>query len=124
MLARSLHTLRRAALPPKPFPRAAAGVPRRCGSRGLVRGPSAGTGTGRSAWVEHDGVVHTVAYPFGATAEDGVGDQTRMALASLDERLAQAGTVSSPRCCRLPANPSTPPKVLQSRTSATSCVAA
>lgn len=95
MLARSLHTLRRAALPPKPFPRAAAGVPRRCGSRGLVRGPSAGTGTGRSAWVEHDGVVHTVAYPFGATAEDGVGDQTRMALASLDERLAQAGTDKS-----------------------------
>jgi enamine deaminase RidA (YjgF/YER057c/UK114 family) len=39
--------------------------------------------------------VYTVAYPFGATASDGVGEQTRKALASLDERLAQAGTDKS-----------------------------
>ena len=56
----------------------------------LVRGPS--PGHGRSAWVAHGGVVYTVAYPFGFTADDGVGGQTRKALASLDERLAQAGT--------------------------------
>ena len=119
MLMRSLHTLRRALPAPQqqqqpfsPFQlmRASSGIRRRFGSRAaltsgqhrqrpppspnvLVRGPSAGPGTGRSAWVAHHGVVYTVAYPFGATAEDGVGDQTRKALASLDERLEQAGTV-------------------------------
>ena len=59
----------------------------------LVRGPS--PGHGRSAWVTHAGVVYTVAYPFGYAASDGVGEQTRKALASLDERLAQAGTDKS-----------------------------
>ena len=63
------------------------------GDAAVVRGPS--PGPGRSAWVSHSGVVYTVAYPFGATASDGVGEQTRKALASLDERLAQAGTDKS-----------------------------
>lgn len=57
----------------------------------LTRGPS--PGHGRSAWVRYDGpVVYTVAYPFGYNPEDTAGDQTRKALACLDERLAQAGT--------------------------------
>ena len=59
----------------------------------LVRGPQ--PAHGRAAWVKHSGaVVHTVAYPFGKTAEDTVTDQTRKALASLDERLAQAGEIT------------------------------
>ena len=51
----------------------------------IVRGPSAGRG--RSAWVRHSGgsFVHTVAYPFGKTAQDTVGEQTRKALVRTTE---------------------------------------
>ena len=69
-----------------------AGLVRSCSTKAaVVRGPS--PGPGRSTWVRHTGaVVYTVAYPAGGKAMDGVASQTRKALASLDERLAEAGT--------------------------------
>ena len=39
--------------------------------------------------------THSFRYPFGKMPEDTVGDQTRKALASLDARLAEAGTNKS-----------------------------
>ena len=64
-----------------------------CRHASLTRGPQ--NAPGRSPWVCHNGAVYTVAYPMGLTPEDSVADQTRKALQSLDERLAQAGTDKS-----------------------------
>jgi len=59
----------------------------------IARGPT--PGPGRSAWVKHKGVVYTVGVPKGRKHNADIGTQTRIALASIDDRLAQAGTHKS-----------------------------
>ncbi|CAK0814738.1 unnamed protein product [Prorocentrum cordatum] len=49
-------------------------------------------GPGRAQFVRHGGLVWTVAIPAGKTGEESVAEQTRLALADLDQRLAAAGT--------------------------------
>jgi len=56
----------------------------------IVRGPS--PGPGRSAWVKHKGLVWTVGVPTGRNRRADISTQTKMALDSIDARLAQAGT--------------------------------
>jgi enamine deaminase RidA (YjgF/YER057c/UK114 family) len=57
----------------------------------IVRGPA--PGPGRSAWVKYNGMVWTVGVPKGKSSDDAsIGEQTKITLASIDERLAQAGT--------------------------------
>lgn len=62
-------------------------------SGGIVRGPS--PGPGRAAWVRHNKVVATVGVPVGRDKNAGIGEQTKLTLATIDERLAQAGTHKS-----------------------------
>mmetsp|Transcript_9441 Transcript_9441/g.10769 ORF Transcript_9441/g.10769 Transcript_9441/m.10769 type:complete len:187 (-) Transcript_9441:52-612(-) len=59
----------------------------------IVRGPA--PGPGRNAWVKHKGVVWTVGVPKGRTRNADIGTQTKISLASIDDRLAQAGTHKS-----------------------------
>mmetsp|Transcript_36191 Transcript_36191/g.39245 ORF Transcript_36191/g.39245 Transcript_36191/m.39245 type:complete len:473 (+) Transcript_36191:46-1464(+) len=59
-------------------------------SSNIVRGPS--PGPGRSAWVKHQGFVWTVGVPTGRPPTADIATQTKMALDSIDARLAQAGT--------------------------------
>jgi len=59
----------------------------------IVRGPA--PGPGRSAWVKHNGVVWTVGVPKGRERNADINTQTKITLASIDERLAQAGTDKS-----------------------------
>jgi enamine deaminase RidA (YjgF/YER057c/UK114 family) len=54
----------------------------------VVRGPS--PGAGRSAWVAYNGIVWTNGFPKGKQPDDDVAEQTRKALACLDQRLAEA----------------------------------
>ncbi|CAK0813815.1 unnamed protein product [Prorocentrum cordatum] len=61
----------------------------------ISRGPSPAPGSGRAAFVSYSGLVWTVAFPAGKTADDSVADQTRKALKELDSRLAKAGTDKS-----------------------------
>ena len=63
------------------------------GEGGIVRGPA--PGPGRSAWVKHRGNVYTVGVPRGRKANAKIGEQTKLALQSIDERLGQAGTDKS-----------------------------
>merc|ERR1711957_241748 len=53
----------------------------------IVRGPP--PGPGRSAWVKHNGVVCTVGIPKGRNRKADIDTQTKLTLASIDERLAQ-----------------------------------
>eukprot|EP00427_Karlodinium_veneficum_P014744 CAMPEP_0169072154 /NCGR_PEP_ID=MMETSP1015-20121227/6040_1 /TAXON_ID=342587 /ORGANISM="Karlodinium micrum, Strain CCMP2283" /LENGTH=134 /DNA_ID=CAMNT_0009131285 /DNA_START=53 /DNA_END=457 /DNA_ORIENTATION=+ len=59
----------------------------------IVRGEA--PGPGRSAWVKYNGLVYTVAFPTDRKPNDSCADQTRKALANLDERLKKAGTDKS-----------------------------
>jgi len=59
-------------------------------SSSIVRGPS--PGPGRSSWVKHQGFVWTVGVPTGRPPTADITTQTKMALDSIDARLAQAGT--------------------------------
>jgi len=59
----------------------------------IVRGPA--PGPGRSAWVKHNGVVWTVGVPKGRERNADINTQTKLTLASIDQRLAQAGTDKS-----------------------------
>ena len=61
--------------------------------KGVVRGPT--PGPGRSAWVKHRGTVWTVGVPKGRSASADINEQTKLTLASIDERLSQAGTDKS-----------------------------
>ena len=63
------------------------------GKAGIVRGPS--PGAGRNAWVKHHHTVWTVGIPTGRQANADIGQQTKLSLASIDERLKQAGTDKS-----------------------------
>jgi len=49
-------------------------------------------GPGRNAWVKHNGLVWTVGVPTGRARNADICTQTKIALASIDARLAQAGT--------------------------------
>lgn len=60
------------------------------GAMSIERGPV--PGHGRSAWVKFNGMVWTNGHPAGKAPGDDAATQTRLALACLDERLAQAGT--------------------------------
>jgi solute carrier family 25 S-adenosylmethionine transporter 26 len=62
-------------------------------SGNIVRGPS--PGPGRAAWVRHNNMVWTVGIPKGRDKNAGIAEQTKLTLASIDERLAQAGTHKS-----------------------------
>ena len=60
----------------------------------IIRGPS--PGGGRNAWVYYNGLVWTVGMPGAKkTAGMDIKAQTELALAQIDERLAQAGTDKS-----------------------------
>ena len=59
-------------------------------SKEITRGPT--PGPGRSAWVKYNGLVWTVGVPKGRAADADIATQTKITLASIDERLAQAGT--------------------------------
>jgi len=59
----------------------------------IARGPS--PGPGRCAWVKHNDMVWTVGVPKGRKSNADIGTQTRISLASIDDRLAQAGTHKS-----------------------------
>ena len=56
----------------------------------ITRGPT--PGPGRSAWVKYNGLVWTVGVPKGREPDADIATQTKITLASIDERLAQAGT--------------------------------
>ena len=75
------------------FTRAFGELNHRARARQVVRGPM--PGAGRSTWVAHKGVVWTVGVPTGRKSNDDIGTQTKLALASIDKRLAQAGTDKS-----------------------------
>ena len=59
----------------------------------IVRGPA--PGPGRAAWVKAAGLVWTVGVPKGRSPDADISTQTKITLASIDERLAQAGTDKS-----------------------------
>jgi enamine deaminase RidA (YjgF/YER057c/UK114 family) len=61
----------------------------------IVRGPA--PGPGRAAFVSFNGMVWTNGFPKGKKEGDDAATQTRLALACLDERLAQAGTDKTAR---------------------------